>query len=309
MVLRLLPAALLTVLLLVVPGKDSLLAAESVEVIDVEGQPLGANVKRLISALDYLGAPLSDELVQKLTAASEQRDARQIQKLLDPEVLCVVSLNPEVRTKVARGPAQAVLQQGGFTPFLIKVINQSTVTRQLQISSPQAGAVYSGAALNSLKRQAQTELNQNENKQSASDRFLEVELFQASPMTVRLSGLECEYVLALIYCHESGKREATLGFDVGAGTQDIGFRGEVPILFTVKKAIPVKLAIRDFDGKPTAARLQFRDQQKRVYPLQAKRLAPDFFFSLRFTVRTAKRFSCQRVNWKWNIAAVPNTSD
>ncbi|MEQ8855452.1 CehA/McbA family metallohydrolase [Gimesia sp.] len=278
MVLRLLPAALLTVLLLVVPGKNSLLAAESVEVVDVEGQPLGANVKRLISALDYLGAPLSDDLVQKLTAASEQRDARQIQKLLDSEVLCVVSLNPEVRTKVARGPAQAVLQQGGFTPFLIKVINQSTVTRQLQISSPQAGAVYSGAALNSLKRQAQIELNQNENKQSASDRFLEVELFQASPMTVRLSGLECEYVLALIYCHESGKREATLGFDVGAGTQDIGFRGEVPILFTVKKAIPVKLAIRDFDGKPTAARLQFRDQQKRVYPLQAKRLAPDFFF-------------------------------
>ena len=278
MVLRLLPAALLTVLLLFVPAKNSLLAAESVEVVDVEGQPLGANVKRLISALDYLGAPLSDELVQKLTVASEQRDARQIQKLLDPEVLCVVSLNPEVRTKVARGPAQAVLQQGGFTPFLIKVINQSTVTRQLQISSPQAGAVYSGAALNSLKRQAQTELNQNENKQSASDRFLEVELFQASPMTVRLSGLECEYVLALIYCHESGKREATLSFDVGAGTQDIGFRGEVPILFTVKKAIPVKLAIRDFDGKPTAARLQFRDQQKRVYPLQAKRLAPDFFF-------------------------------
>ncbi|MCR9231877.1 MAG: CehA/McbA family metallohydrolase [bacterium] len=278
MVLRLLPAALLTILLLVVPAKNSLLAAESVEVVDVEGQPLGANVKRLISALDYLGAPLSDGLVQKLTAASEQRDARQIQNLLDSEVLCVVSLNPEVRTKVARGPAQAVLQQGGFTPFLIKVINQSTVTRQLQISSPQAGAVYSGAALNSLKRQAQTELNQNENKQSASDRFLEVELFQASPMTVRLSGLECEYVLALIYCHESGKREATLGFDVGAGTQDIGFRGEVPILFTVKKAIPVKLAIRDFDGKPTAARLQFRDQQKRVYPLQAKRLAPDFFF-------------------------------
>ncbi|MEQ9071541.1 MAG: hypothetical protein RLO18_32700, partial [Gimesia chilikensis] len=229
MVLRLLPAALLTVLLLVIPAKNSLLAAESVEVVDVEGQPLGANVKRLISALDYLGAPLSDELVQKLTVASEQRNARQIQKLLDPEVLCVVSLNPEVRTKVARGPAQAVLQQGGFTPFLIKVINQSTVTRQLQISSPQAGAVYSGAALNSLKRQAQTELNQNENKQSASDRFLEVELFQASPMTVRLSGLECEYVLALIYCHESGKREATLGFDVGAGTQDIGFRGEVPI--------------------------------------------------------------------------------
>ena len=244
----------------------------------VESQPLAANVKRLIAALDYLGAPLPKPLVQKLKTACDQRDAKAIQQLLDSEVLCVVSLNPEVRTKVARGPARAVLQQGGFTPFVIKVINHSTVTRQLQISSPQAGPVYSGAALNSLKRQAQTELNRNENTQNATDRFLEVELFQASPMTVKLSGLEVEYAIALVYCHESGKREATLEFDVGAGTQDIGFRGEVPVLFDVQSAVPVKLSIRDYDGKPTAARLEFRDQQGRVFPLQAKRLAPDFFF-------------------------------
>ncbi|WP_145211725.1 CehA/McbA family metallohydrolase [Gimesia alba] len=244
----------------------------------VEGQPLAANVKRLVAALDYLGTPLPKLLVKKLKTACDERDAKSIQRFLDSEVLCVVSLNPEVRTKVARGPAQAVLQQGGFTPFVIKVINHSTVTRQLQISSPQAGPVYSGAALNSLKRQAQTELNRNENTKNASDRFLEVELFQASPMTVKLSGLEVEYAIALIYCHESGKREVTLEFDVGAGTQDIGFRGEVPVLFDVQSAVPVKLSIRDFDGQPTAARLEFRDQQGRVFPLQAKRLAPDFFF-------------------------------
>ncbi|WP_417376539.1 CehA/McbA family metallohydrolase [Gimesia maris] len=254
------------------------LQAESPAVEEVEGQPLAANVKRLISALEYLGAALPASLVQKLNTACDQRDAATIQKLLDSEVLCLVSLNPEVRTKVARGPVVAVLQQGGFTPFVVKVVNQSTVTRQLQISSPQAGPVYSGAALNSLKRQAQPELNRNENKAGATDRFLEVELFQASPMTVKLSGLEVEYVLALIYCHESGKREATLAFDVGAGTQDLGFRGEVPVLFDVRPAVPVKLSILDFDGKPTAARLLFRDSQKRVYPLQAKRLAPDFFF-------------------------------
>ena len=28
-------------------------------------------------------------------------------------------------------------------------------------------------------------------------------------------------------------REATLRFDVGQGSQDLGFRGEVPVLFTV----------------------------------------------------------------------------
>jgi hypothetical protein len=33
---------------------------------------------------------------------------------------------------------------------------------------------------------------------------------------------------------EGGKREATFRFDVGQGTQDLGFRGEVPVLFTVR---------------------------------------------------------------------------
>ena len=49
--------------------------------------------------------------------------------------------------------------------------------------------------------------------------------------------------MALIYSSEAGKREATLGFDVGQGTQDLGFRGECPVLFDVRPAIPVKLAI------------------------------------------------------------------
>src|SRR6185503_9677597 len=62
------------------------------------------------------------------------------------------------------------------------------------------------------------------------------------------------------------------------GTQDLGFRGEVPVLFEVTPAVPVKLAIHDFDGRPTVARLTFRDPQGRIYPPQAKRLAPDLFF-------------------------------
>ena len=50
------------------------------------------------------------------------------------------------------------------------------------------------------------------------------------------------------------------------------------MLFDIRKAIAAKLRIRDFDGKPTTARLTIRDKAGRVYPPQAKRLAPDFFF-------------------------------
>lgn len=140
------------------------------------------------------------------------------------------------------------------------------------------GTTYAGASESILARQAQTELNVGENTERRTDRFLAVEMFQSPPMTRELSGLKVEYAIALVYCHEAGKREATIQFDVGAGTQDIGFRGEVPILFEVSRAIPVTLVIQDHDGTSTAARLTFRDASGRVYPPQAKRLAPDFFF-------------------------------
>ncbi|QDV41642.1 hypothetical protein Enr13x_14850 [Stieleria neptunia] len=103
-------------------------------------------------------------------------------------------------------------------------------------------------------------------------------MYHAQPMPPQLSGLEVEYALAMIYSSESGKREATLGFDVGAGTQDIGFRGELPVLFDVQPARPIKLRITDVDGTPTTARLTFRDKLGHLYPPQMKRLAPDFFF-------------------------------
>jgi hypothetical protein len=238
--------------------------AQKLESVDVEGQPLAANVERLGQALEVLGAPLPDETAAPLQAAARARDARKIQQVLDPHVLLVVSLNPESRVKAARGPAKATLQQGGYTPVLIKVVNDSTVTKSLRISSPQAGPVYAGGGAGKA--------------QGDKSRFLDVEMFAKPPMTENLSGLKAEYALALIHSSESGKREATIGFDVGQGSQDLGFRAEVPVLFDIRPAIAVKLSIRDFDGTPTTARLTFRDNAGHVYPPQAKRLAPDFFF-------------------------------
>ncbi len=58
-------------------------------------------------------------------------------------------------------------------------------------------------------------------------RFAQVELYTAPPLTGELSGLKVEYMIGLIYSSEAGKREITLGFDVGQGNQDLGFRGAV----------------------------------------------------------------------------------
>ena len=162
--------------------------------------------------------------------AIDAQDAKAVQAILDPHVLLIVNINPELRVKVARGPARARLQQHGFTPLLVKVINDGTVNGRLNVGSPQAGNVFDGTSEFSLKRQQQTELNARPNTDRTSDRFFDVEVFRDPPLTPNLSGLGIEYLLILAGSSESGRREATIMFDIGQGTQDLGFRGEVPVL-------------------------------------------------------------------------------
>ena len=246
--------------------------------VHVDGQPLGANVLRVMEALEYLGRPLPSGLQADLRGAAARRDAGAIQRLLDPRVLVSVQINPEARVKAARGAAPALLSQGGYTPVLVKVLNESTVTQRLGISSPQSGPLYAGVAELSMQRQQQPQLRVNENRGRDLNRFLQTEFYTAAPMTATLSGLEVEYRIALLYSRESGRREATLSFDLERGNQDLGFRAEVPILFQIRSARAVKLDIRDVDGKPAMARLTIRDSAGHIYPSQVKRLAPDFFF-------------------------------
>src|SRR5688500_7429355 len=73
--------------------------------IDVAGQPLAANVSRVLDALDLLGRTPDAGLTQRLKAAVAAEDAGRLQELLDPHLLCVVTINPESRIKVERGPA------------------------------------------------------------------------------------------------------------------------------------------------------------------------------------------------------------
>ena len=212
-------------------------AVASLARVVVEGQPLGANIERLLDALDSLGAPVAAALRRDLVAAAKARDADRLQQLLDDRVLVVVHINPETRVKVDRGPAAAVLQQAGYTPVIVKILNESRGTPRLRIGSPQAGPVYAGMTRLAGERMQQQHLRENENVEGRGDRFLDLEMFTSPPMTATLSGLDVEYALALIYSSEAGRREATITFDVGQGTQDLGFRAEVPVLFTVKPAV------------------------------------------------------------------------
>ena len=130
-------------------------------------------------------------------------------------------------------------------------------------------------------------------------------MFNKQPMRVHLSGLELEYNIIQIYSKDAGKREAKLTFDVGQGSQDLGFRNEVDILFTATPSAKVTLQVRDFDGKPTTGSFLIRDARQRVYPSQTKRLGGDFSSTRRSIVPTAKPCHFRPALTPSNLAAGP----
>ena len=191
-----------------------------------------------------------------------------------------MNINPESRVKVTRGPAQAELLEQGWRTFLVKVHNEAGVTAELLAVSPNAKASSEGGASGNTDsdRFYKKQGNAAPANLSQTDLWLDVQSYSKPPLAKNLSGLKLEYRVLQTYSRDAGKREAKLSFNVGQGTQDIGFRNEVDILFTCVPTQEITFRVRDEDNKPTTAAFVIRDAQGQVYPSQAKRLAPDFPF-------------------------------
>ncbi|MCA9028575.1 MAG: CehA/McbA family metallohydrolase [Planctomycetaceae bacterium] len=245
----------------------------------VERQPFVAATARLMEALTYVGAPLNEEDTQALKAAMAETDERKsvtaIQEVLDPHCLAVVKINAESRVSAVEGPVAKELVQQGWRTFLIKVDNEAGITPQLKVSSPQSAANYELGKGSRERPQTKDELV---TPAESAQRFLDIAFFEKQPLKPELSGLAVEYRIVQLFSRDVGKREATLEFHVGQGTQDLGFRSEIPILFECLPSVEVVLGVQDEDGTPTTAAFVIRDEWDRVYPNPARRLAPDFFF-------------------------------
>ena len=88
---------------------------------------------------------------------------------------------------------------------------------RLAAESPNAAPVYRRST------------NQAEPKKSIGpldivQRWADVSMFNDRPLMRSLSGLSLEYRIVQIYSRDAGKREARISFNVGQGTQDLGFR-------------------------------------------------------------------------------------
>jgi hypothetical protein len=248
---------------------------------DVELQPLVAQVRRLIEAADYLGSPLSAADNAKLEAAFKESGADEaseaIQRVLDGYCLFGVNINPESRVKVAPGPAKPELVEKGWRQFLVKVHNEAGVTAELRTVSPSALSLFDSGSASTASDKAYRKRGDSAQPKLA-ELWLDLQMFNKQPLREQLSGLKLEYRILQLYSRDAGQREAKISFNVGQGTQDIGYRNDVDVLFTSLPASDVKFHLLDEDGKPTTAMLVIRDKQGRVHPSQAKRLAPDFAF-------------------------------
>jgi hypothetical protein len=243
----------------------------------VEPQPFLAALRSLMDAADFLGTPFSATERTTLERCMESNNAEsvaQAEALLDARCLFVVNINPEQRVKVARGAAKAELDEGGWRQFLVRVDNEAGVTAPLRADSPFAKMGYvpgSPPVRPNVKPK-------DPGQPPLSARWLDLQMFEGQPMKPALSGLALEYRIIQLYSRDAGKREARFAFDTGQGTQDLGFRNEVSVLFDCKPARAIKLNILDEKGAPCVASLLIRDKAGRVYPSQIKRVAPDFFF-------------------------------
>jgi hypothetical protein len=259
-------------------GKDSPLA---------ERQPFTAQTRRVIAALDQLGAPLKPIDLQSLEHSLQLSDDAEAvagaMRVLDAYTLGHVSINPEGRVSVSRGIPSPQLVEQGWRVFLIKVINQGAVTAALRVQSPQSLPTSShepGFPNNAIvpRTTSRPPIDHVISARDTAERWLEIATFDEPPLMPSLSGLGLEYRILQVYARERGKREATLVFATGNGTTDLGGRNELPILFQCSPAVSVVLSVKDADGEPTMASFLVRDAVGRIYPARSKRLAPDFPF-------------------------------
>lgn len=238
-------------------------------------QPLAQQTRRLEQALIYLGQPLPPAATDAINAAvalgSEAAAVEEIQRVLDEFVLIQVEINPESRVKVVQGAARPALVEHGTRLFLVKVFNDAGVTAPLRVLSPNSGPT-------SLRSRGEAEPELELGREQVRERWADFSIYSDPPMAPRLTGLPVEYEILQVYSRDRGQRSAKIAMDVGQGTQDIGFRNDVLVVFDIAPTRSIPLRVRDENGEPGVAAFVFRDRQGRVYPNPSKRLEPDFPF-------------------------------
>ena len=260
---------------------------------DVELQPLAAQVQRVAQALDLLGSPLSTEQQQALDKAVAEGDAKAgvlgIQAVLDP--LCLAwrrhqSGKPRQSGRRARRRRSSCSMAGAS--FWSRSHNEAGVTAALRVASPNAAPIYTP-----LERQPRTEAI-DQRRSDVSERWLDVQSHDAAAAEQEPVGPRARIPRDQLYSRDVGQREAKLMFDVGQGTQDLGFRNELNVLFQCEPAVRSRAGSarrrRPADDRPVR---DSRQLGPRLSVAGAGGWPLTFSFTIRSIATAARRCFCR----------------
>lgn len=166
---------------------------------------LGAQVRAI---LKLQRARWPAESIKSVETALVEKDVPALHKALDEMVFLRVGINPEGRVRLSRGVAAAELVVDRPAVFLIKIENLSGGQQRL---TPRGSFAADDANPFTLG------------------------LKKAEGLGADLVGLPIEYRLLEVSASKSGRSELTIAFQAGQGSEDLGFRSDVPVLFKVKR--------------------------------------------------------------------------
>lgn len=249
--------------------------------VKVERQPLAAQARRVSEALALLGEPLAEAdrqaVLDAATAADEGKAVETLQAILDARCLAAIHISSDKKLETRAGPAKPRLAEQGWRVFLVKVHNKPALANvELIARSPNAMPI--------TRRSSGKPDPKVVSVGEVGKRFLELMMFNGQPLVRTLSGLELEYRIVQIYCRDSGRKEASLAFDLTEGKKVVASGSPLRLDFESAPAVLVRLRVVDDDGqtrrdgRPVVAAFTFTDGHGRVYPSRSRRLAPDFNF-------------------------------
>ena len=246
-------------------------------------QPMLAQARRVIAALQALGEPLAAAEIAAIDALERAGDlggaAALAAQLFDRRTLLAAAVTPEARVSVRQGAAQPLLVQSGWRVFLVRIDNPAMVPGTLGMNSPQAKPLNNRYPVGHA-HSAHLPVAESApvTPGDMAQRWLEIAVQDAAPLFAALDPVPIDYRIISLYARDAGRRAAQLHLDIGPMTGDIGNRAYAEVVFTIAPAGMVALSVRDADGTPTVCSLLIRDSQARILPAQTKRALPDLYF-------------------------------
>jgi hypothetical protein len=271
-------------------GSGALLACPSVlrglGEAAVEPQPYFASLRRVVQALQSLGAPLAPvdaEQIARLSAAPSPENLKEAELLLARYTLMRVRLSSEGTALSRPGESARELVEQGWRSFLIRVENPGGLT--LPLTSISNAAMDEGDLIHQygMGREPSLAVGNFSGPADYAHLWMGCKFFAGPPSMDQLSGIPLEYRIVEIFSRDRGRKSAYLQAYPGDGPpvllryasiKPTGYWAD----FECLPSQDVALDIADWDGAGCFAGLVINDEIGRLYPAPAHRIEPDFQF-------------------------------